>query len=85
MMFQAEVVIVPLEGVLDTQGKAVEKTLSRLGYDGLEEVRVGRIVRIKMEASDASAAESDVKRMCWDLLANDLIEAYTVTVEAAGR
>lgn len=85
MMFQAEVVIVPLEGVLDTQGKAVEKTLSRLGYDGLEEVRVGRIVRIKMEASDASAAESDVKRMCRDLLANDLIEAYTVTVEAAGR
>lgn len=83
MLFQAEVVIVPREGVLDTQGKAVEKTLTRLGYDGLDEVRVGRIVRIKMEAADVDAAKSSVERMCHDLLANDLIETCKVAVEAA--
>lgn len=83
MIFQAEVVIVPREGVLDTQGKAVEKTLSRLGYEGLEEVRVGRIVRIRMEAADAAAAEKSVESMCRDLLANELIETYRIEMEAA--
>lgn len=83
MLFQAEVVIVPREGVLDTQGKAVEKTLTRLGYDGLDEVRVGRIVRIKMEATDDDSARLSVERMCQDLLANDLIETYKITIEAA--
>lgn len=83
MIFQAEVVITLREGVLDTQGKAVEKTLSRLGYDGLEEVRVGRIVRIRIDSSDAAAAEKSVRQMCQDLLANDLIETCAVTVEAA--
>lgn len=83
MIFQAEVVIVPREGVLDTQGKAVEKTLSRLGYEGLEEVRVGRIVRIRMDAPDASAAKKAVESMCGDLLANELIETYRIEMEAA--
>ncbi len=53
MIFKAEVVITPREGVLDTQGKAVEKTLTHLGYTGLNEVRVGRIVRIDMESKSA--------------------------------
>lgn len=83
MVFQAEVVIVPREGVLDTQGKAVEKTLSRLGYEGLEEVRVGRIVRVRMEAADAAAAKKAVENMCRDLLANELIETYRIEMEAA--
>lgn len=83
MIFQAEVVIVPREGVLDTQGKAVEKTLSRLGYEGLEEVRVGRIVRIRMDAADADTAKSSVESMCNDLLANELIETYRIELEAA--
>lgn len=83
MIFQAEVVITLREGVLDTQGKAVEKTLSRLGYEGLEEVRVGRIVRIRLDSADAAAAEKSVRQMCQDLLANDLIETCAVAVEAA--
>lgn len=83
MIFQAEVAIVPREGVLDTQGKAVEKTLSRLGYDGLEEIRVGRIVLIRMDAADAAAAKNSVESMCKDLLANELIETYRIELEAA--
>ena len=56
MIFHAEAVITPREGVLDTQGKAVEKTLTHLGYEGLSEVRVGRIVTMRLEAKDGDAA-----------------------------
>ena len=50
MNFRAEVVITPREGVLDTQGKAVEKPLGNLGFQGIREVRVGRILTMDREA-----------------------------------
>ena len=85
MIFKAEVVITPREGVLDTQGKAVEKTLTHLGYTGLNEVRVGRIVRTNMESTSAEEAKKSVESMCQDLLANELIETYAVSIEASGK
>ena len=83
MIFHAEAIITPREGVLDTQGKAVEKTLTHLGYKGLEEVRVGRIVTMRVEAECSEAAAEAVKNMCQDLLANDLIETYKISVREA--
>ncbi len=83
MIFHAEAIITPREGVLDTQGKAVEKTLTHLGYKGLEEVRVGRIVTMRIEAENSGAAAEAVKNMCQDLLANDLIETYQISVREA--
>ena len=83
MIFHAEAIITPREGVLDTQGKAVEKTLTHLGYKGLEEVRVGRIVTMHIEAENSGAAAEAVKNMCQDLLANDLIETYKISVREA--
>ena len=83
MIFHAEAVITPREGVLDTQGKAVEKTLTHLGYEGLSEVRVGRIVTMRLEAKDGDSAAEAVKNMCQDLLANDLIETYKISVREA--
>lgn len=83
MIFHAEAIITPREGVLDTQGKAVEKTLAQLGYKGLQEVRVGRIVTMRIEADDSGAAAEAVKNMCQDLLANDLIETYKISVREA--
>lgn len=83
MIFHAEAIITPREGVLDTQGKAVEKTLTHLGYKGLEEVRVGRIVTMRVEAESSEAAAEAVKNMCQDLLANDLIETYKISVREA--
>jgi phosphoribosylformylglycinamidine synthase PurS subunit len=80
MIFQAEIVIKPREGVLDTQGKAVEKTLSRLGYSGLEEVRIGKVVTMRLEASDRTEAEKALRSMCSDLLCNDLIETFNISV-----
>ena len=83
MIFHAEAIITPREGVLDTQGKAVEKTLTHLGYKGLEEVRVGRIVTMRIEVENSGAAAETVKNMCQDLLANDLIETYKISVREA--
>lgn len=83
MIFHAEAIITPREGVLDTQGKAVEKTLTHLGYKGIEEVRVGRIVTMRIEAENSGAAAEAVKNMCQDLLANDLIETYKISVREA--
>lgn len=83
MIFHAEAIITPREGVLDTQGKAVEKTLTHLGYKGLEEVRVGRIVTMRIEAENSGTAAEAVKNMCQDLLANDLIETYKISVREA--
>ena len=61
----------------------VEKTLTHLGYKGLEEVRVGRIVTMRIEAENSGAAAEAVKNMCQDLLANDLIETYKISVREA--
>ncbi len=83
MIFHAEAVITPREGVLDTQGKAVEKTLTHLGYEGLSVVRFGGIVTMRLEGKDGDAAAEAVKNMCQDLLANDLIETYKISVREA--
>lgn len=83
MIFHAEAIITPREGVLDTQGKAVEKTLTNLGYKGLQDVRVGRIVTMNLTSESAEAAAETVKNMCQDLLANDLIETYKISVREA--
>ena len=82
MIFHAEAVITPRMGVLDTQGKAVEKTLGQLGYD-VSDVRVGRIVTMKLEADNGEAAAERVKEMCCYLLANDLIETYSISLREA--
>jgi phosphoribosylformylglycinamidine synthase PurS subunit len=72
---RARVLIRPKEGILDPQGQAVERALPALGFDGVSEVRVGRLVELEVE--DASR----VPEMCERLLANPLIEDYEVLVE----
>ena len=85
MIFQAEVLITPREGVLDTQGKAVEKTLTHLGYKGVDEVRVGKIVTMKLEANTKQEAVKILESMCSDLLCNDLIETFNISVRETVR
>ena len=85
MIFQAEVLITPRGGVLDTQGKAVEKTLTHLGYKGVDEVRVGKIVTMKLEANTKQEAVKILESMCSDLLCNDLIETFSISVKETVR
>jgi phosphoribosylformylglycinamidine synthase subunit PurS len=69
---RARVLIRPKEGILDPQGKAVEKALPALGFKGVEHVRVGRMVELEVE--DPSA----LGELCEKLLANPLIEDYEI-------
>jgi phosphoribosylformylglycinamidine synthase subunit PurS len=71
---RARVLIRPKEGILDPQGQAVERALPALGFEGVSNVRVGRLV--ELEVDDASR----VPEMCERLLANPLIEDYEVLV-----
>lgn len=83
MVFDVEVLVTPRERVLDPQGKAIEKSLYRLGYGGVKDVRVGRVVRFQLEAADKNAAREAVKEMCGDILSNELVETCKITAEAA--
>jgi phosphoribosylformylglycinamidine synthase subunit PurS len=69
---KARVLIRPKEGILDPQGKAVERALPALGFGGIGHVRVGRMV--ELEAEDPAQLES----LCEKLLANPLIEDYEI-------
>ena len=68
-------------GVLDPQGKAIGHALSTLGFSGVGEVRQGKVIEISLDETDAAKAEADVKAMCERLLANTVIENYTIRID----
>jgi len=76
---KARVLIRPKEGILDPQGKAVERALPALGFEGVSHVRVGRLV--ELETDDADSLED----LCEKLLANPLIEDYEILVDQEPR
>ncbi len=65
-------------GILDVQGTAVKRALEGLGYTDLKDLRVGKVIEIDVDASDAAVAKSRVEEMCKKLLANPVIEDFTV-------
>ena len=69
---RARVLIRPKEGILDPQGIAVERALTALGFSGVENVHVGRLVELDVDD------ESQLDAMCQKLLANPLIEDYEI-------
>lgn len=71
------------EGVLDTQGKAVAASLRGMGYDCLKDLRVGKYISLAVDAADESEAIDQVRKMCDDLLVNDIIEEFKIETEAA--
>ncbi|KYJ87303.1 phosphoribosylformylglycinamidine synthase subunit PurS [Sulfurovum riftiae] len=68
------------EGVLDPQGKAAHHALDSLGFEGVSDVRIGKQIVIKLDTDDKSKAEAEVKEMCETLLANTVIEDYTIEI-----
>jgi len=65
-------------GVLDPQGKAIEHALDGLGFDGVGEVRQGKVIELELDTADKDAARSQVSDMCEKLLANTVIEDYSI-------
>jgi len=76
--FEARVEITHLPGIADPQGATVERSLPALGYDNVSQVRVGKSIRLVIDAPDATAARAQVDEMCHRLLANPVIEAYAI-------
>jgi len=69
------------EGVLDPQGRAVEKSLATIGFTEASNVRIGKQITLDVEADDAARAHQRVARMCEQILANTVIEDYEITIE----
>jgi phosphoribosylformylglycinamidine synthase subunit PurS len=76
--FRFAVNVTPKPGILDPQGRAVERSLPHLGIEGVHDVRVGRRVELTVTAGDAEAARIVAERLAAELLSNPLIEAYAV-------
>ena len=75
---KARVHVTLKNGVLDPQGAAVRHSLGALGFDGVEKVRQGKIIEMELTETDAAKAEEQVNAMCEKLLANTVIESYSV-------
>ncbi|HXG52971.1 MAG TPA: phosphoribosylformylglycinamidine synthase subunit PurS [candidate division Zixibacteria bacterium] len=69
------------EGVLDPQGKAIERSLHALGHGGVQSVRTGKYLEIDLQAASREAAEASVREMCSQLLANPVIEDYRFEIQ----
>lgn len=78
--FQAEVRITPRAGLLDPEGTAVEHALQSLDFGGVEEVRVGRLVRLRVKAASEADARGHIDQMCRQLLANPVTEDYEIAL-----
>ncbi|WP_457586004.1 phosphoribosylformylglycinamidine synthase subunit PurS [Ensifer canadensis] len=78
-MIKARVTVTLKNGVLDPQGKAIEGALGALGFDGIGQVRQGKVFDLQIETADQAKAEADLKAMCEKLLANTVIENYSIS------
>ena len=67
-------------GVLDPQGEAVRHALGSLGFDGVGDVRIGKVIEVELDGADPATAEGRVREMCEKLLANTVIENYAVEI-----
>jgi phosphoribosylformylglycinamidine synthase subunit PurS len=81
--FTALVEITRLEGIADPQGLTIERALPALGFEGIERVHVGKLIRLLLEAPDEAAARAQVTAMCERFLANPVIEQASIRLEAA--
>ncbi|WP_309086537.1 phosphoribosylformylglycinamidine synthase subunit PurS [Chelativorans sp.] len=79
-MIKARVIVTLKSGVLDPQGKAIEAALRGLDFSGVGSVRQGKVFDIEIEGSDRAKAEADLKEMCDRLLANTVIENYSIAI-----
>jgi phosphoribosylformylglycinamidine synthase len=82
--FEARIEVGHRPGILDPQGGVIERALPALGYGNVTGVRVGKAIRLVVEAPDAESARAQVAEMCNRLLANPVIENFSIDVEEVG-
>jgi len=83
MIFKAEIDIMPLEAILDPQGKAVTQSMGNLGLNEITNVRIGKHITLKVDAADEANAKNKVDEACKNLLCNMIMESYTFILTKA--
>jgi phosphoribosylformylglycinamidine synthase len=81
MEFKAEIDVMPHDALLDPQGKAVSQSMSNIGLDQISNVRIGKHIRLFVDAKDKATAEALVEEACKKMLANQIMESYSFVVE----
>ena len=79
---KAKVIVTLKNGVLDPQGKAIGHALTNLGFDGIGEVRQGKLIELEVAETDPVKAKGQIEDMCRKLLANTVIENYSIELVA---
>jgi phosphoribosylformylglycinamidine synthase len=82
-LLKAEVRVTLKTGVLDPQGEAVKRSLHVLGYDQVEELRIGKFIEVWLQGDDPASAQAALLAMSDQLLANPVIEAFRVDLVEA--
>lgn len=75
--FKAHINIMPLEALLDPQGKAVTGSMANIGLPEISHVRIGKHITLNIDAADKKTAESKVEEACKKLLCNEIMEYYS--------
>ena len=81
MKFKAEIDVMPHEDLLDPQGKAVSNTMKNIGLPEINGVRIGKHIRLFIDAKDESEATKKVDDACKKMLVNQIMESYTFSIE----
>lgn len=76
--YQAQIYVTLRPSVLDPAGTAVQSGLKHLGYENVEQVRIGKYVELAIDAPDETTAQTQLARICDQLLANPVIETYKI-------
>ena len=79
-MARVRVLIQNKAGVFDPEGEAVKAGIERLGYENVDEVRVGKVVDIEVSAEEPDAIEAEVEEICREFLVNPVIERYSIEI-----
>jgi phosphoribosylformylglycinamidine synthase PurS subunit len=85
MFFSATVQVTLRPGISDPAGSTIERSLPTLGFDGVADVRVGKLVTFTISATDEAAARAEVDDMCRRFLSNPVIEDVSVSLEQAAE
>jgi phosphoribosylformylglycinamidine synthase len=79
-LLTAEIHVTLKELVLDPQGTTLKRSMETMGYQGIEEVRMGKFIQVRFDSDDRKAVEKKVEEMCHQILSNPVIEQYSYSL-----
>ncbi|RMG79710.1 MAG: phosphoribosylformylglycinamidine synthase subunit PurS [Bacteroidetes bacterium] len=83
MKFKAEIDVMPLDALLDPQGKAVSNNMKNIGLSEISNVRIGKHITLEIDAANEKEAQEKVDLACRKLLANEVMEKYSFEITPA--